>query len=195
MPELADVARALYFIRKHLVGKTIAKVEAVDDEMIFGKTGITAAGFEAAVKGKTINGAGRHGKYLYLALSNPPHVIMHFGMTGWLHIKDVKTQAYGSNEGLEWPPRFNRARLYFKDGKTEASFADQRRLGRIFVVDCEANAFRNNPPLISNGPDPLEEKDLITEDYIKKKIKGKTVAIKGLLLNQEFISGLGNWMA
>ncbi|KAI4147585.1 MAG: hypothetical protein LQ340_005486 [Diploschistes diacapsis] len=65
MPEIGEVARIVDFIRKHLVGKTLASVKAQHDENVFGKVGTSAAEFEKQLTGKKIAGAGQQGKYFW----------------------------------------------------------------------------------------------------------------------------------
>jgi formamidopyrimidine-DNA glycosylase len=197
MPELAEVARIVQFIREHLVGKTIAKVQAQHDELIFGKVGTTAAEFRNAIKGKKIVGAGQQGKYFWMILSSPPHPVMHFGMTGWLKMKHVDTRCYRSPtpEAEPWPPRFWKFVLEADDdAKTAAAFVDARRLGRVRLVDCPGDEIRNYTPLRENGPDPIADKDIVTEDWLAEKLRSKKVPVKALLLDQANISGIGNWM-
>lgn len=79
---LATVARIVYFIRKTLVGKTLSVVKAQDDANVFGKVGTSAAEFQAALTGKKVISAGQQGKYFWMIMSEPPHPVMHFGMTG-----------------------------------------------------------------------------------------------------------------
>lgn len=49
-------------------------------------------------------------------------------------------------------------------------------------------------PLKENGPDPVLEKDVLTEEWLAKKLGSKRVPIKALLLDQANISGIGNWV-
>lgn len=58
------VARIVAFIRKRLVGKTLAVVKAQHDENVFGKAGTSAAEFEK-LAGKKIESAGQQGKYFW----------------------------------------------------------------------------------------------------------------------------------
>ncbi|KAG9743181.1 hypothetical protein KCU75_g15425, partial [Aureobasidium melanogenum] len=46
-----------------------------------------------------------------------------------------------------------------------------------------------------NGPDPVIDKDILTEAWLEEKLKSKKVPIKALLLDQANISGIGNWVA
>lgn len=59
------VARVVHFIRKHLVGKTLAVVNAQHDEKVFGTVGTSAAEFETKLRGKGVIGAGQQGKYFW----------------------------------------------------------------------------------------------------------------------------------
>jgi formamidopyrimidine-DNA glycosylase len=62
------VTRIVHYIRKALVGETAAKVNAPDDEVIFGKVGCSGPEFEKAIQGKKIIGAGQKGKYFWYVL-------------------------------------------------------------------------------------------------------------------------------
>ncbi|EED24250.1 formamidopyrimidine-DNA glycosylase, putative [Talaromyces stipitatus ATCC 10500] len=197
MPELAEVARIVHFIRKHLVGRTLANVQVQNDDIVYGKAGTTAAEFQKAMQGNKITGAGQQGKYFWITMAKPPHVVMHFGMTGWLKIRNADTYYYRTTnaDDKEWPPKYWKFLLETDETpKTEAAFVDPRRLARIRLVDCPADDIRKYTPLRENGPDPLTDKDILTLDWLRDKIKGKKVPIKALLLDQANISGIGNWM-
>lgn len=103
----------------------------------------------------------------------------------------------------EWPPRF--VKFLWKcdpekvDGversAMEVAFVDPRRLGRIRLVDCEADNIRNESPLKENGPDPVRDKDTVTVEWLTELLRRKRVPVKALLLDQGNISGIGNWVA
>lgn len=198
MPEIAEVARAVHYIRKSLVGKTLAVVKAQDDANVFGKVGTTAAEFQKALTGKKVEGAGQQGKYFWMIMSSPPHPVFHFGMTGWFHIRGQDSYYYRSkNEDEEevWPPRFSKFSLQTAgEPKVEAAFTDSRRFSRIRLVNCIAEAIRDTSPLKENGPDPVLDKDILTAEWLEQKLNKKQVPIKALLLDQANISGIGNWV-
>jgi formamidopyrimidine-DNA glycosylase len=198
MPEIAEVARIVHYIRKHLVGKTLAKVVATDDPNVYGKVGTSGAEFQKAMTGKKVVDAGQQGKYFWMVMSSPPHPVMHFGMTGWLKIKSEETYYYKPRKGEEedeWPPRFWKFHLETKEEpKVEAAFVDSRRFSRIRLVDCPADQLRKTTPLVENGPDPVVDRDLVTEEWVIAKCRAKKVPIKALLLDQANISGIGNWV-
>lgn len=59
------VARVVHFLRKSLVGKTLAAVKAQDDANVFGKVGTTGAEVQKALAGKKVVDAGSQGKYFW----------------------------------------------------------------------------------------------------------------------------------
>ncbi|KAH7175789.1 Formamidopyrimidine-DNA glycosylase N-terminal domain-containing protein [Dactylonectria macrodidyma] len=202
MPEIAEVARIVHFLRLHVVGKRIASASAIDDKNVFGKVGTTGAEVEVALKGKKIVSAGSQGKYFWITLESPPHLVMHFGMTGWVHIKGEKT-AYTNyykkmkdEDIAQWPPRFWKFQFATEETPAvEVAFADSRRFGRVRLVDCPGDQIRSHSPLVENGPDPVVDLDRFTEEYLRGKMRARHVPIKALLLDQAMISGIGNWVA
>ena len=131
-------------------------------------------------------------------MSSPPHPVMHFGMAGWLKIRSEDTAYYkpdNSQSDLKWPPKY--WKFIFEtaeEPKAEVAFVDFRRFARIRLVDCKADELRNTSPLKENGPDPVRDKDTLTEEWLKDKLRSKKIPIKALLLDQANISGIGNWV-
>ncbi|KAF7552142.1 hypothetical protein G7046_g7507 [Stylonectria norvegica] len=202
MPEIAEVARVVHFLRLHLIGKRISTASALDDQNVFGKVGTTGADVQATLIGKKIISAGSQGKYFWITLEKPPHLVMHLGMTGWVHIKG-ETTAYTNyykkmkdEEKDHWPPKFTKF-SFATEGTpaVEVAFADARRFGRVRLVDCPGEDIRKHSPLKENGPDPVVDTDVFTEDYLKAKMRARRVPVKALLLDQTTISGIGNWVA
>lgn len=198
MPEIGEVARVVNYIHKHLVGKTLAKVKAQHDENVYGKVGCSAEAFEKALTGKKVLDARQQGKYFWMIMSSPPHPLMHFGMAGWLKIRDEETAYYKPakpEKSPEWPPKYWKFAVETaEEPKCEAAFVDLRRFGRIRLIDCAADQIRNVSPLVENGPDPVIDKDVVTEEWLAEKLGSKRVPVKALLLDQANISGIGNWV-
>ncbi|KAM4062891.1 formamidopyrimidine-DNA glycosylase h2TH domain-containing protein [Hirsutella rhossiliensis] len=202
MPEIAEVARIVHFLRLRLVGQNIAAASAIDDPNVFGKVGTSGAAVETALRGRQVMSAGSQGKYFWIILDKPPHLVMHFGMTGWIHIKGERT-AYTNyykktkdSELSQWPPKFWKFHLVTEgDSPVEVAFTDPRRFGRVRLVDCPGASIREHSPLVENGPDPVVDVAIFTEEYLRTKMKSRHVPIKALLLDQTTISGVGNWVA
>jgi formamidopyrimidine-DNA glycosylase len=199
--QIGEVARVVHFLRKHCANRVISTIQVQEDNIVYGKVGTSATAFQKAFTGKKILDAKQQGKYFWLEMEGKLHPVMHLGMTGWIKFKhDDTTHYYGSkndkNEPQEWPPRFWKFILRLdEDSKQEIAFVDARRLARIRVVEAEAKELRNTSPLKENGPDPVIDKDILTEAWLEEKLKSKKVPVKALMLDQANISGIGNWVA
>ncbi|KAF6818555.1 Formamidopyrimidine-DNA glycosylase [Colletotrichum plurivorum] len=199
-PADRPVARCVHFLRLHLLGKKIAKVSAPDDANVFGKVKCSGPAFEEAVTGRTVTSVGSQGKYFWITFDRPPHAVMHLGMSGWVHIKGEKT-AYTNyyknvKEADAWPPKHWRFLLSTDDSPAvEAAFTDPRRFGRVRLVDCPAESIRSHSPLEENGPDPVVDADVFTEEYLAERMLARRTPVKAFLLDQANVSGVGNWVA
>lgn len=188
----------MHYLKKHLVGRTIASVRAEEDDLLFGKVGTSASAFKTAMTGKKVLDARQQGKYFWLIMDSKPHPLMHLGMTGWIKFSNDDTSAYykPKKEETDWPPRFSKFVLDLKgDPKCEVAFVDPRRLGRCRLIDVEADEMRKTSPLKENGPDPVIDKDVLTVEWLTALLRRKKVPVKVLLLDQANISGIGNWVA
>ena len=185
----------MHFLKKHLTNKRISSVRVQEDNIVYGKVGTSASAFQAAMTGKTVLDARQQGKYFWLVMNSAPHPVMHLGMTGWIKFQKDDTSFYRpKKDDEEWPPRFWKFILKTED-EAEVAFVDPRRLARIRLVDAEADDLRKTSPLKENGPDPVIDKDILTLDWLSKKMRSKKVPVKALLLDQANISGVGNWVA
>ncbi|KAF2832881.1 hypothetical protein CC86DRAFT_337864 [Ophiobolus disseminans] len=197
MPEIAEISRIVHYLKKHAVGKTISAVKTQEDDIVYGKVGTSASAFQKAMTGKKILDARQQGKYFWLIMDSAPHPLMHFGMSGWMKFSNDDTAYYrpAKPEASEWPPKYWKFILQLKEEpKCEVAFVDPRRLARIRLVDAKAEDMRKTTPLKENGPDPVIDKDILTVDWLSKKLRSKKVPVKALLLDQANISGIGNWV-
>lgn len=196
LEKIGEVARVVHYLRKHLQNKKISSVQVQEDDIIYGKVGTSASAFKTAMTGRTVLDARQQGKYFWLVMDKPPHPVMHLGMTGWIKFSNEDSSYYRAKkeEEQEWPPRFWKFMLK-TDGDNEVAFVDARRLARIRLVDVEGDQLRNTTPLKENGPDPVIDKEILTVEWLSKKMRSKKVPVKALLLDQANISGVGNWVA
>ncbi|KAF2428886.1 putative formamidopyrimidine-DNA glycosylase, partial [Tothia fuscella] len=196
--QIAEIARIVHYLKKNVVGRTIANVKAEVDEIVYGKVGCSAAEFQKAMTGKKVLDARQQGKYFWMVMDSPPHPLMHFGMTGWIKFSNDEAAPYRppKEEEKVWPPRFLKWELELKgEPECKVAFVDPRRLARIRLIDVDAAEMRNTTPLKENGPDPVIDKDILTQEWLKNKLNSKKVPVKALLLDQANISGVGNWVA
>ncbi|XP_048628215.1 formamidopyrimidine-DNA glycosylase-like isoform X5 [Brassica napus] len=183
MPELPEVEAARRAIADNCVGKKIKRVLIADDNKVI--DGISPSDFQKSVLGKTIVCARRKGKNLWLELDSPPFPSFQFGMAGAIYIKGVAVTKYKRSavkDSEEWPSKYSKFFVELDDG-LELSFTDKRRFAKPVSVR----------PISELGPDALLEP--MTVDEFAKSLAKKKITIKPLLLDQGFISGIGNWIA
>ena len=170
MPELPEVHNFKQYFDAAAIGQTIDHVTVHDDKIL---RNISGPQFADRLKGRMITGSIRRGKYLFTQLDNGHDVLLHFGMTG-----DLNLYQEDSERG-----RFERFAYHFADGNT-LGFEDPRKFARIlYLEDREAYITE-----VGLGPDALD----LEEKYFLDTLKGRKTTLKGILLNQKVVAGLGN---
>jgi formamidopyrimidine-DNA glycosylase len=188
MPELPEVETVCRQLDPELAGRRIEALEVLDARwcrpMAPGK-------LEAAVAGATIEGLGRRGKYLLLALDGERTLVMHLRMTGNLVLVEGE-QKLDPSEGRRLyeaersvSERHLRARLSLDDGR-EVWFTDPRRFGEAFLIDDAKLGER----FAKLGVEPFSEK--FTPEALGARAAGRTAPLKSFLLDQSGVAGVGN---
>ncbi len=188
MPELPEVEAARRLAVRVAVGRRIVSVWCAADPIVFESP---PPRVRAALVGRRVRAARRHGKHLWLELDRGPALLMHFGMTGGLYVPRRAPLRLMSSRGAAapgWPPRFAKLRLTFDDGG-ELALADGRRLGRVRLRHDP----RAEPPVSRLGFDALHE--LPPPARFHALVHERTAPMKALLLDQTFAAGVGNWIA
>ncbi|MBD3264455.1 MAG: formamidopyrimidine-DNA glycosylase [Candidatus Omnitrophica bacterium] len=170
MPELPDVETFRKYLNRTGLNRKI-KACRVENKKVL--KGITPKELEKKLKDDKFTKTLRQGKYLFAALKKNGFLVVHFGMTGYLK--------YFKN-GNVLPPH-SRVVINFTNGHSLA-YSNQRLLGKIALV----SSFRDFIQRKNLGPDALE----IDYPYFKEGVKNSRSTIKSLLMNQEFMAGVGN---
>lgn len=76
------------------------------------------------------------------------------------------------------------------DEPRELAFIDPRRLGRLRLVPNPVTA---HPPISELGFDPVLDHPSL--DEFKQLLLKKKGAVKGVIMDQSFSAGVGNWVA
>ena len=173
MPELPEVHNFKLYFDAAATGQTIHRVEVQDDYIIRNMPG---AAFADALRGRRITGSLRRGKYLFAHLDNDHDLLLHFGMTGDLHLYQEDGDRH----------RFERFTLVFADGN-RLGFIDPRKFARILYLEDREAYIRE----IKLGPDALD----ITEAEWMHELGRRKTSIKGAMLNQSILAGIGNLYA
>ena len=185
MPELPEVEVIKQSLDKKIKFQKINKVLVRNRNLRFK----VPKNFEFFLKNKKINKISRKSKYLIFHLNNNSFLIIHLGMSGTIHLvskknyyKNTNTSFYGSSS---LPTKHSHILIFFK--KYQIIYNDPRRFGFIKILKNKKNLeffFRNV------GPEPFNKQFKIS--YLYSYLRGKKKNIKSFLLDQKFISGIGN---
>ena len=173
MPELPEVNTFQSYFDQTSLHQRIGAVEVQDDKIIRNLSGLE---FVERLSGRTFIGSYRRGKYLFGELDNGHHVLLHFGMTG-----DLKYYA-----DVEDQPRHERFAFHFENGY-RLGFDCPRKFARILYLE-DLSAYLKETRL-------GEDAQRIGEEEFLNLMKGRSGSIKGFLLNQSNLAGVGNLYA
>ena len=185
MPELPEVEIVRQSLDKKIKLKKVKKV-IVRNRNLRSKI---PSNFESFLKDKKIVKVRRFSKYLILCFLKDKYCLLHLGMSGTIHIvnklkKNIFTNAsFYSSPDL--PKKHNHVEIIFDNFKI--IYNDPRRFGFFQIID---NSFLLKKKFDKLGPEPFESKFNIK--YIHAYLKGKKKNIKSFLLDQNFVSGIGN---
>ncbi|HJC61659.1 MAG TPA: bifunctional DNA-formamidopyrimidine glycosylase/DNA-(apurinic or apyrimidinic site) lyase [Candidatus Dietzia intestinigallinarum] len=187
MPELPEVEVVRRGLSDHVVGRRITTVEVTGARTARRQPGGPAE-IVARLEGRTVSGAGRRGKYLWLTLDHDHAagadcLLVHLGMSGQMLVVDAGAP----------PVRHLHARAHLDDG-TELRFVDQRTFGGWTVVPL-ADALDGTgvllpAPAAHIAADPFEAG--FDARATARVMRRRDTEIKRLLLDQTVVSGIGN---
>jgi formamidopyrimidine-DNA glycosylase len=169
MPELPEVETIKRELEKVVLGKKITAVIINNPKVIREPK---SADFARGLKGAAIKNILRKGKLLIFELSSGKSLAIHLKMTGQL--------IYPGNGKI--------SRISFKlsDGKF-LDFNDQRLFAEMRLV----NDWQDLKFVQGLGPEPFD----LNDQQFKEMLDQKKTKIKPLLMDQTFISGIGNLYA
>jgi len=185
MPELPEVEIVRQSLSKNIKGKKINKVLVRNRNLRFKLNPY----FENKLKDQLISNIQRFSKYIIIMLQNKSFCVIHLGMSGTIHVIKTKKKGLLTNTSFyqspTLPKKHNHIEFFLKDIKL--IYNDPRRFGFFLLIKDKKNLkniFKNY------GPEPFDKQfDL---NYIIKFLKGKKKDIKSFLLDQKFVSGIGN---
>jgi formamidopyrimidine-DNA glycosylase len=185
MPELPEVEVTRRTLLKFIEKKVIKNIKINNPNLRFK----IPPNFKKNVTNQKVIKVLRRSKYILIYLKNDYVIITHLGMSGKFLIKnnyskDFLKTSYYSNE---FSTKHNHLEFLFSND-LKVIYNDPRRFG-FFLLD-KISKLHVNKFLSKLGPEPLS-KDL-KKDYLIFKTKATQRTIKTLLMDQRFISGIGN---
>ncbi|MBK7643007.1 MAG: bifunctional DNA-formamidopyrimidine glycosylase/DNA-(apurinic or apyrimidinic site) lyase [Planctomycetes bacterium] len=174
MPELPEVETAVRLLRPQLEGRRIASAEVFWPRTIGGQA---PAAFAQAVVGARVATLRRRAKYIVADLERGGRgagaLLVHLRMTGRLYVEPARAPR----------DKFVKLELALEKGKV-LRFLDVRKFGRFLFVEDAASE------LAALGPEPLEPQ--FKAQWLQVALGARKRRIKPLLLDQEFLAGMGN---
>ena len=187
MPELPEVE----VVKRSLINKaqnSIVKTIKINDGRLRYKIDKNQI---RKIIGLKIDKITRRSKYLLFYFSKNIVMLAHLGMTGKFFFLDRKNIKYKTsfyyNINEEKDERHDRVIFNLSNNK-KLIYNDVRKFG--FIKFLNKDQISKNLHLRKLGPEPLHNK--FSFNYFKKYILGKNRAIKETLMDQTFVSGLGN---
>ncbi len=185
MPELPEVEIVRQSLLKNIKGKKINKVLVRNRNLRFK----LETSFEKKLKNKFILNIKRFSKYLIIELANKSFCIVHLGMSGTIHILKNKRGNLPTNTSFynspNLPKNHNHVEFFFKNMKLV--YNDPRRFGYFQFLN-NSNSLKKK--FKNFGPEPFDKK--FNPNYLVNYFKKKDKNIKNFLLDQNFVSGIGN---
>lgn len=174
MPELPEVEVTRQGIEPALAGARIRRVEVRRPRMARRQPNPVDIG--KRLEGRRVECVGRHGKFLMIDVEDDLTLVIHLGMSGRLSVAAPDApEAPHTNVLIE------------TQAGTQVRMVDPRTFGFIAVYTPEELAVS---PLAHLGPDALTA--LPRSPALARRMSGRSLPIKSLLLDQRFVAGLGN---
>jgi formamidopyrimidine-DNA glycosylase len=185
MPELPEVEIVKQSLAKKIKQKKIKKVIIKNRNLRFK----IPQKFEKVLQNKIIKKVTRFSKYLILNFSNGSFCLIHLGMSGTIHLIKRNNLSKFTNVSFysspNLPKKHNHIEIQFQDLKI--IYNDPRRFGFFKFI-------KNKKELINRfshlGPEPFFKN--FNLKYLLKYFYNKKKDIKSFLLDQKFVSGIGN---
>ncbi|MDB4250604.1 bifunctional DNA-formamidopyrimidine glycosylase/DNA-(apurinic or apyrimidinic site) lyase [Candidatus Pelagibacter sp.] len=185
MPELPEVEIVKQSLSKKIERKKIKKIIITNRNLRF-KIPLK---FEELLKNKIIKRVTRFSKYLILNFYDESFCLIHLGMSGTVHLikknnisKFTNTSFYNSPS---LPKKHNHVEIHFEG--LRIIYNDPRRFGFFKFIENKKELEKRFSHL---GPEPFFK--TFNLEYLIGYFTNKKKDIKSFLLDQKFVSGIGN---
>ncbi len=185
MPELPEVEIVRQSLNKKIRQKKVKKVIVRNRNLRIP----IPNDFKKVIENKIIYKVARFAKYLIIFLSNNKFCLIHLGMSGTIHLLDFKSKKNSTNLSFYHSPflpkKHNHVEIIFD--KFRIIYNDPRRFGFFQIIKNYKDLKKR---FIYLGPEPFN--DNFNLKYFLQFKKDKKKTIKDLLIDQKFVSGIGN---
>ena len=169
MPELPEVETTVRGLERVLLGHRIARIEARRPDL----RRALPVDLGQRLVGARVTNLGRRAKYGLIDTDRGDTLVFHLGMSGHWRVDPSEIEKH------------DHFIIETDDGR-KVALNDARRFGSLDLVRTDELA--EWPALEALGPEPfgLDPREL------KRRLAGRSAAIKLLLLDQRIVAGLGN---
>ena len=185
MPELPEVEIVRQSLNKKIKQKRVEKVLVRNRNLRFK----IPLNLQRLLKNQKILKVDRFSKYLIFFLSNGRYLLLHLGMSGTVHIVDRNKKQIFTNTSFynspNLPKKHNHVEIIFKGFRVV--YNDPRRFGFFQILD---NFDQLKKKFARLGPEPFQSK--FNTKYIYSFFQEKEKNVKNFLIDQNFVSGIGN---
>ncbi len=186
MPELPEVETIRTGLKTHVLLKRVEKVLVGLPKIVRGNL----TEFQEVIQGNQFTDIDRIGKLLIFKLDTTDYfLILHLKMTGQLIYPTHQEIVAGGHPFPEFtadlPNKFTHVTFVFADG-SRLFFNDLRQFGYLQLVTPQQLLLLKT----QYGLEPTM--DDFTWNHFQELLGERTTILKSFLLNQKFISGLGN---
>jgi len=185
MPELPEVEIVKQSLDKKIKFKKIKRVIVRNRNLRFR----IPKNFEVFLKDKNIEKISRFSKYIILHFDDGSFCIIHLGMSGTIHlVKNYKKNKFTNLSFYQSPilsNKHNHIEIQFQN--FSIIYNDPRRFGFFELIKNKEELYKRFSHF---GPEPFSK--LFNLNYIENYFKYKKKNIKSFLLDQKFVSGIGN---
>tara|TARA_B100000945_G_scaffold320615_1_gene331245 strand:- start:328 stop:1197 length:870 start_codon:yes stop_codon:yes gene_type:complete len=186
MPELPEVEVVRRSLSNLITGLKITNVVIFNSNLRFKIT----KNLKKNIKNQKISSIKRRAKFLLIKLKNKKVILIHLGMTGKIFIRNnekkstLVTSFYYNKNFIK---KHNHLKISLNNS-VDLIYNDVRKFGFIKLIDH--NQLNKNLHICSLGPEPLSKE--FNFKYLKSKITKSKKNIKNFMMDQKYISGLGN---
>ena len=185
MPELPEVEIVKRSLKNKVNNKKIKQIIINNRNLRFK----VEKNFENLLEGRSITSVSRFSKYIILTLDNRIYCLIHLGMSGTLHLIKYKKEEKITNlsfyHSKNLPKKHNHIKIKFSN--FTIVYNDPRRFGFFKLLNSKKEVKKYFQRF---GPEATSSK--FNFKYIKLRLINKKKNIKNLLLDQNFVSGIGN---
>ncbi len=185
MPELPEVEIVRQSLDKKIRQKKVKKVIIRNRNLRIK----IPYNFKKFFENKIIYKVTRFSKYIIIHLINNQFCLIHLGMSGTIHLIYRRKKDYLTNLSFYsspiLPKKHNHVEIIFDNFKI--IYNDPRRFGFFQIIKTSHGLKKRFAHL---GPEPFDVR--FNVNYFQKLIKNKNRSIKDLLIDQKFVSGIGN---